>query len=134
MAENYFDAAQRHFHDAKLLRAQTAPSLENASHLAGITAECAMKAILQHYSQGMQAKIHLPAMWQHFACHSAMSRRSGLRSRIVAQKVHFAQWEIGQRYEAPGAIFFAQAVVDTQLAAAGVLMSLLHQSKKGVNV
>lgn len=134
MAEDYFDAANRHMHDAKLLRAQTSPSLENASHLAGIAAECALKAILQHYSNGAQARIHLPSMWQHFACHSSMSRRSGLRTRIAAQKMSFDQWDIGQRYEPRGATFFEVALVDGQLAAAAVILSLSHQTRAGTNI
>ena len=134
MAEDYFDAAKRHLHDAKLLRSQITPCLENASHLAGISAECAMKAILQHYSNAVQVKKHLPDMWQHFACHPAMSRRSGLRSRIAEQKESFDQWEIGQRYEARGAAFFEIGVVDVQLAAAGALVSFSHQAKAGTHI
>ena len=42
MSENYTEAALRHWRDAELLKEQN--RVENADHLFGVAAECALKA------------------------------------------------------------------------------------------
>ncbi len=59
MPEAYGDAAKRHYADARMLAASQ--RYDNAGHLIGFAAECALKHALDlHEPQAENPKLHLP--------------------------------------------------------------------------
>lgn len=101
--EDFQDAAKRHLQDAELLFTQNPQRLANASHLFGVSTECALKAIAiksNPNSKFSGRKGHIPALFNEL-CHVAPNLSSApiLMSAIPSLQRNFVQWEISQRYE-----------------------------------
>jgi hypothetical protein len=77
--------------------------LANASHLFGVSAECALKAVAiksNPNSKFSGRKGHIPALFNEL-CNVAPNLSSNriLMSAIPPLQRNFMQWEISQRYE-----------------------------------
>ena len=132
--EDYTDAAQRHFHDARYLHMQTPNRLANASHLYGIAAECALKCILR--GRGNRGKVpkgsggHLPALLREIEHHSEFRGNAALIKRVKQYSNGLSNWTIDQRYHAQ-ATFLVQTV-DAEYESARKLLALSQQHARGI--
>ena len=120
--ENFQDAAQRHWHDAEMLLNDPAPQLghirlANASHLYGVAAECALKAILHRWVPSRPKRGHMPAIWGEFATH-ANTAKHGLSALLTSTTNPFSGWNIGDRYLSRSDMRFNQEAVRTHRQAA----------------
>ncbi|MFI6027887.1 hypothetical protein [Amycolatopsis magusensis] len=103
-------AARRHFDDAQLLHG--AGRFANADHLAGVAAECALKAVLMEFLGGTLnqkgrpshsarpsggAYSHLPGLWSDIAA-AAHGRTSAVFSSLISGQNPFDAWNIAERY------------------------------------
>lgn len=129
--EDYDNAAKRHFDDAELLRNDTQPRLANASHLYGISGECALKAIMSCSKPAKKPpQAHIPQIIKEFRTHSASKDNSELAQRILKWCAGFGHWKIEQRYYA--ASTFGSDRVETEAQSAKNLLRLLTLWKKKV--
>jgi HEPN domain-containing protein len=100
VAENYKSAALRHFDDATTLR--TAGRVDNAGHLIGFAAECAIK----HRIVSMHPEINAPHL--HFPeLLSVAKKQLGPRSKYtsmydVLKPAVFMGWHVNHRYDETG--------------------------------
>lgn len=112
MSTNFRDASVRHFEDAEILLNHPKPREANADHLFGLSAECALKAVM--VGLGMQTtkkgapkdhahKVHMPELWMAFQSFAG----GRLASRYLEPLAHlnpFDDWRVDQRYWASSAI------------------------------
>jgi len=101
---DFLDAAQRHWDDAELLLTQD--RLATADHLLGISAECALKAVMVALGMGLNARgapkarehmVHIDGLWAAFQ--SFAQGRMGARYIEPLEPGHpFGDWSPGQRY------------------------------------
>jgi hypothetical protein len=130
--ENYEDAAQRHFQDAKFLHEQIPSRLANASHLFGISAECALKCIMRGNNgfgkvpRGSSG--HLPRLLREFKMHSATKGNAALLKRIEKCAEGLSGWSIDQRYYAQTA-FLTETVASESVSAQKILALSQHHSR-----
>jgi hypothetical protein len=107
MTINFHKASERHWKDADLLEKQLRP--ENADHLFGLSAECAIKAAMATLGAPLksngdlsdQYQLHVDQLWdkfQHFAQGPHLSRYAALLGRSNP----FRDWRIIQRYYEDG--------------------------------
>jgi hypothetical protein len=114
MAVNFAQAARRHFDDCHSLAAQMRAG--NTSQLAGLAAECALKAVLYGLghltlnAKGMpddeKHRKHIDTIWGEFQ--AALSGREARMYTLHAINP-FDKWSIHDRYEDDSAIDFATA-------------------------
>ncbi|MBI5606694.1 MAG: SAM-dependent methyltransferase [Deltaproteobacteria bacterium] len=106
MPVDFRDAAERHWEDAGHLLAET--RLANADHLFGLSAECALKAVM--LSMGMTLRpdgapadrmhrVHINHLWNEFITFA--HQRSGVHyiSHLSGVLNPFANWDVNQRYD-----------------------------------
>lgn len=130
--EDYVNAAQRHFDDAKLLHTQTPSRLANASHLYGFAAECALKSImLGSKNKGNVPRVHLPALFNEFKNHSVTIGNAALACKVKKYAAKFTSWAVEQRYHNQ-TVFGAQAVSDEADAAKNLLALREQFIRKGI--
>ena len=105
MPVDFRDATERHWEDAGYLFADT--RLANADHLFGLSAECALKAVMQ----GLGMKLvnnsmpeapyacHINKLWDEFI--TFVQNRGGARyaTKINVAPNPFDDWDIYQRYD-----------------------------------
>ena len=101
--DDYDDARRRHWDDAEFLFANG--RYANADHLYGISAECALKAVMQRLGMPVDAqryRRHLPALWRLFldsvAGRPGASRLEALLSEAFRERTAFFDWRIADRY------------------------------------
>lgn len=137
--QDFGAAALRHLDDAGYLR--QASRLANADHLAGVAAECALKAIAISFlgvrstpraprtpagSHPEKELRHLPGLWA--VLHLLMSgRRGSLFATQLSSANPFLSWQVDQRYEDGSRI--TAAVCDNHLTAARALVALHRQGQ-----
>lgn len=99
MPENYHDAALRHFHDSERLAGEQ--RFDNAGHLIGFAAECALKHHFGITASQNTPKTHLPDLA------AAMRRRFSARDPNQAAMYsllnnigpgYFSGWSVNDRY------------------------------------
>ena len=116
MGDDYLDAAERHYQDAQLLFTQSTPRWANASHLFGISAECALKAIASQSNPEVKffgQKGHLPALFTELLNVAPyIAGNAELAAHIEGLVPSFAHWKVEQRYAAQAT--FDAAVVGEQ--------------------
>lgn len=132
---DYYDAAQRHIDDAHHLLALT--RLANADHLFGVSAECALKAIM--LSLGMQMTDgkpqnrkhgHINVLWDEFI--SFANGRGGAKyATFLGTANTFGSWDVSQRYENTSTISVA-AVTDHKKSAEVAFNCLVQAVMDGV--
>lgn len=130
--EDYADAAQRHFDDAKLLHSQIPGRLANASHLYGFAVECALKSIMLGVkSKGKVPRVHLPALFNEFKNHSVAKGNFALVYGVKKYASKFTGWTVEQRYH--NQKVFSVQTVDDEAEAAKNLLTLREQFlRKGI--
>lgn len=104
MAENYSEAALRHFHDAELLA--KASRWGNAGHLVGFAAECAVKYRLRIIKPSAKAKEfhgHFPDL-TYIARKHVSGRRDTALHAILKMAPLMPGWDVNDRYAPNSAI------------------------------
>lgn len=124
--ENYYASAVRHYLDARRLK--DAGSLDNAGHLIGFAAECAIKYKIQTLSPSVDnPRLHLPDI-----VHAAMKR---LQSRSEQSMLGLLKagilhgWDVNKRYYNDGHVLEAdltQWITETRrlLASANIKVQI----------
>jgi len=109
MDENFTQAALRHWRDAELLKDQN--RVENADHLYGIAAECAIKQALLHLpafaNQGTLQESymqHIDVLWNKVGHQSLQRIYPGLLAYLKNGGKPFDDWKVAQRYSADNVI------------------------------
>jgi len=120
--EDYQAAAIRHFQDATTL--QAAGQLDNAGHLIGFSAECAIKHKINSLGSEVSPPQHLPELLV------AARKRPGGRANYAGmfdllKNGIFADWAVDHRYSASGKVTSGQvsawfAITKRLLAAANI--------------
>ncbi len=132
--EDYADAAQRHFDDAKLLHTQVPSRLANASHLYGFAAECALKCMM--LGRGNSGRVpkgsigHLPLLLQELKNHSIANGNAALLIRIKKSATGLSEWRVEQRYDKQSA--FSAQIVGAEADSARKLRALSLQYLRGI--
>lgn len=100
MAENYESAAFRHFEDATTLRASG--RVDNAGHLIGFAAECAIKYRIVLLRSAINVPYaHFPGLL--IAARKQLGSRSKYTSMYDALKPGvFTGWHVNRRYDETG--------------------------------
>ncbi len=130
--EDYADAAQRHFDDAKLLHSQNPSRLANASHLYGFSVECTLKSIMLGVkSKGNVPRVHLPALFNEFKNHSVSKGNAALVHGVKKYAAKFTGWAVEQRYHNQN-VFSMQTVKDEAEAAKNLLALREQFIRKGI--
>lgn len=107
MPVDFRDAAERHWGDAGRLFEEDA-RLANADHLLGLSAECALKAVMcalgmtlgkSGAPQDKLYKVHINELWNEFVSFS--TARFGARYAVFLMSMPnpFDDWHVNQRYE-----------------------------------
>jgi hypothetical protein len=102
MARDYAQAALRHYEDAESLAALG--RYDDAGHLVGLAAECALKHGASGYIRPPNSEIdgHLPPVkWQIRQILDGRNVRGPLLAFVMNQR-HFTDWHVNHRYEADG--------------------------------
>jgi len=105
MPNDFRDSAERHWKDAGYLL--TDSRIANADHLFGLSAECALKAIMVALGMALQPdgkpverlyRKHINKLWTEFV--SFANCRNGARytSQLSVLSNPFTNWDIDQRY------------------------------------
>lgn len=105
MPIDFRDAAERHWEDAQYLMADTRTA--NADHLYGLSAECALKAVMLALGMALRPdgapdyrrhRVHINQLWNEFV--SFANSRNGARyaSRLAHVANPFMDWDVNQRY------------------------------------
>ncbi|MEQ1525169.1 MAG: hypothetical protein ABL911_00270 [Gallionella sp.] len=125
--EDFSNASSRYLYDANLLLEQT--RFATADHLFGVSAECALKAIMVALSGTANLpkryKIHLPNIWDEFIAYMPSSGTNAYASLLAANP--FASWDVGDRYGHDTA--FTQARVNEHREAALQAQRVLEQAR-----
>jgi len=100
VAQNYGSAATRHFEDASALHASG--RLDNAGHLIGFAAECAIKHRITSLQPGQGSpQGHFPDIL--LAARKALGPRSGYTGMFdVIRADIFRGWNVNRRYDETG--------------------------------
>jgi hypothetical protein len=120
LLEKYDSAAIRHFLDAKSLRANG--QMDNAGHLIGFAAECAIKHKLVTLSpQADKPHGHLPTFLNIARKH--LSQRSGTTTSMFSllKNEVLVNWDVGRRYYETG--HTTQAELDAWFTDAGRILA-----------
>src|SRR5688500_13868723 len=101
MAEQYKDAAARHWKDGKHLA--DVGRLDNADHLYGFAAECAIKHAIQLSTNGRSSgeRVHINKLWHSMSLQSLQRAFLPLYG-LLQTASPFADWDVSQRYEGTG--------------------------------
>jgi hypothetical protein len=132
-------AAQRHLNDADLLHQHG--RFANACHLAGLAAECALKAVAIAFL-GVQPKTigaptvvingtetqlsHLPTLWANMSL-LITGRQGSMFASLLQGPNPFAAWSIHERYHRGDLITAARS--DDHVAAARRIVDLHLQAR-----
>ncbi len=104
MSVDFTDAAQRHWTDAEhLFSMQRWP---NSDHLYGLTAECALKAVMRALGMALDSddkpsdrrhRVHINKLWTEFHTFASGKGASSYAAMLPTSNP-FADWSIEQRY------------------------------------
>jgi hypothetical protein len=125
--DNFQDASLRHYEDAQILADQA--RFDNASHLIGIAAECALKARIE--LEGLNSdKVHLPAIVKSYRVTMKGRQRAALNEAadLLSGPESFATWDISDRYRATG--YITEVMWEQRRRKTGVLFAALGMRKK----
>lgn len=105
MPVDFCDAAQRHWEDAGYLLEDA--RLANADHLFGLSAECALKAIMLALGMTLrpegapadrQHRVHINQLWNEFVSFANERNGAHYASPLSAVPNPFMNWDVNQRY------------------------------------
>ena len=98
--DDHKSAALRHFTDAKMLN--DAKRLDNAGHLIGFAAECAIKHQLSMLSPPHEVSVHLPALLLTARKHLGARSQYSLSMFEVLRADILVGWDVNRRYHGTG--------------------------------
>lgn len=119
---DYYDAAQRHWIDAKFLHEDQ--RLPNADQFFGLSAECSLKAVMLALGMPMHASGnrpqnrnhgHINILWDEFGTF-ASGRGQANYAAMLGTTNPFVGWSVDQRYES-ASVVSRQDVIDHRQAA-----------------
>lgn len=134
MAVDFVDAAYRCWEDAELLSQQQRHA--TADHLYGVSAECALKALL--IEAGTQAltlvngdlqkkyRLHLPKVWDEF---SRFSMGFPVRYSMSLGPNPFRAWSVDQRYLSRTDVIADAARLNAHKQAARKTLAVLESAR-----
>jgi len=125
--DDFSDAALRHYNDAHLLAGTN--RFDNASHLLGIAAECALKARMK--LEGLNsAHVHLPDIVRSYRVAMKGRQRAALNEAadLVDGADSFSTWDIADRYRTTGHV--TEVIWEQRRRKTGVLFAALGMRKK----
>jgi hypothetical protein len=105
MPTDYRDSAERHWEDADYLSADN--RLANADHLFGLSAECALKAVMQGLGMslrpdgapaGKQHRVHINMLWDEFSAFAQTRNGSRYATAVHSKPNPFDDWDVARRY------------------------------------
>lgn len=131
-------AAVRHLQDAELLQREA--RFANADHLAGVAAECGLKAILVEYLGGdtdargrpthprspQKSFGHLPNLWGDIAS-TAQGRTAASFIGLLDAENLFASWNVAERYSDGTHVDKNRA--DKHIVSARTVLTILQQAQ-----
>ena len=98
--EDYAESAVRHYVDAKGLKDKG--RLDNAGHLMGFAAECAIKARMNELDDEFDIpRSHLPKLLETAKKRFRVSDKDDSMYRVVNEST-FPDWDVARRYYATG--------------------------------
>lgn len=128
---DFRNAANRHLRDAECLLLKS--NLPNADQLFGLSAECALKAIMQALGMAMKNERplsrnhgHINVLWDEFITFANGKNQSKYADALTSNNP-FSSWHVSQRYEDGSAI--TQQIVDHHKKAAELAFSCLSQAE-----
>jgi hypothetical protein len=134
--EDYQDAAQRHWQDAEILHQQHPDArLANASHLYGVSAECALKVIARQNKPSMQffgQSGHMPKLFTEIENISAVGADTNLVTSINQIGADFHDWSVNQRYENQSTAVFTTSSIARQKSGAQKAQTLMNNVLGGL--
>jgi len=106
MPVDFRDAAERHWEDGEHLL--TDARLANADHLFGLSAECALKAVM--FSLGMalrpdgapadrHLRVHINQLWNEFDTFAHDRNGAHYAAQLSGISTPFNGWDVNQRYQ-----------------------------------
>jgi hypothetical protein len=131
--EDFQDAAKRHLDDAELLFSQEPKRLANASHLFGVSAECALKAILDAKNKDSfnpKKSGHVPKLFTQFI-HVTPNIDANLANSVSEISKLFSDWDVSQRY-VPQSIFIESDIALQKNGATNALFLMKTYLSGGV--
>lgn len=134
---DFDSSAKRHIIDAELLHAHSRPA--NADHLAGLAAECALKALIASYlggrinqndfvvhpNTGRPIKEHVNTLWPEMS--TIVRSRSAKALVPILTSAPFADWKVDERY-CDGS-HLTPTVVAAHISAARTVIGILEQAQ-----
>ena len=105
MPVDFRDAAKRHWEDSGYLFADT--RLANADHLFGLSAECALKSVMQGLGMRLVNNnkpedpyaCHINALWDEFITFAHNRGGAKYANKIDGSPNPFDDWDVNQRYD-----------------------------------
>jgi hypothetical protein len=133
---DFDSSAKRHLADAELLHLQARPA--NADHLAGLAAECALKALIAgflgghinhndfvvHPHTGVPLRQHVDTLWPEVSIIVRNRSANALMPLLTSQP--FADWSVNERY-CDGS-HLAATTVASHISAAQEVIRILQQA------
>ncbi len=105
MPNDFRDAAERHWEDAGYLLRDS--RIANADHLFGLSAECALKAIMAALGMTLRPDgrpmersygVHINKLWNEFVSFANARNGAHYASQLSGLSNPFTNWDIDQRY------------------------------------
>ena len=131
MPVDFRDAAERHWEDAGHLLANI--RLANADHLFGLSAECALKAVMLSLGMPLRPdgepadrlhRVHINRLWNEFVAFAHDRGGARYTAGINGISNPFDDWDINQRYDHRSG--FASKVVENHQRAALIAKKILE--------
>lgn len=133
MPADFRDAAERHYKDAEYLL--TYDRLANADHLFGLSAECALKAVMLPLGMTLRSddapadrlhRVHINQLWNEFITFA--NNRSGAHyaAQLSVMSSPFSNWDVNQRYQHRSEI--TREIVEEHQAAALTAKQVLENA------
>ena len=136
MQADFFDAHQRHWQDAELLRAHG--RFANADHLYGMAAECGLKRLMlafgmpfnpqKDWPERREDREHADGIWERFETYRSGHTKGPGYALSPAPGNPFSNWNAGQRYAAQH--HFDEARVTEHRAGAEQVCRLIKKAER----
>lgn len=133
MQPDYRDAAERHWEDAGCLSGDSRSA--NADQLFGLSAECALKAVMQGLGMPLRPdgvpmekkhRIHINALWDEFPAFAHSRNEARYAADIDTKANPFDDWDVAQRYCHRSEI--TQAILEKHQQGAAITMEIFRMA------
>jgi hypothetical protein len=132
MTVDFSDAAERHWEDAEYLFVDK--RLPNSDHLFGLSAECALKAVMEALGMTMRPsgvpektyKVHINELWNHFLSFASGRVGANYAASLRTTLNPFTDWDVSDRYN--NRLEFLPTVVADHRQGAVQTRKVLHQA------